>query len=303
MSEILRPLLVLLIMLSVYGCLLFPFTFYMGQKPIEEKLGYVPSANLLRYISADHKELFGASLVMKVTMYFGGLVEKQQANLIVQPPDYQGMSRMLHGAVKLDPYNMDAYYFAQAFLTWDVKQYKLANDLLDYGMRYRTWDWYLPFFAGFNSAYFLKDYTAAARYYQRAGELSGSDLSKLLAGRYLRESGQTDLAIAYLSAMERGEKNRALKQTFRTRMKAFREARRIELARDRYRETTGRAPLSVEQLHGEGYLDPPPVDPYGGHFYLEPDGRVATTSKFAFAGVKNNKATKGTDSGDTNERH
>src|ERR1035437_4961022 len=51
-------------------------------------------------------------------------------------------------------------------------------------MKYRTWDWQLPFFAGFNSAFFLKDYAAAARYYQRAGELSGSDLSRLLAGRY-----------------------------------------------------------------------------------------------------------------------
>lgn len=300
MSEILRPLLVLLIMLSVYGWLLFPFTSYMGQKPIEEKLGYVPSANLLRYISADHKELVGASLVMKVTMYFGGLVEKQQANMIVQPPDYQGMSRMLHGAVKLDPYNMDAYYFAQAFLTWDVKQYKLANALLDYGMKYRTWDWYLPFFAGFNSAYFLKDYAAAARYYQRAGELSGSDLSKLLAGRYMQESGQTEIAIAYLTAMEKGEKNQALKSTFRTRLYAFKEVRRIELARDRYRDVVGKLPQSVEQLHMKGFLAPAPVDPYGGTFYLEPDGRVATTSKFAYAGAKQNSSQG---SGEYNERH
>lgn len=285
--------------LVLYALLIIPFTSNLRNRPFVEKLGYVPSVTALKSVAADHKELVAASLVLKVSMYFGGLIDKAE-NQVVVPPDYQTMSRMLHGATKLDPYNMDAYYFAQAFLTWDVKQYKLANDLLDYGMRYRTWDWYLPFFAGFNSAYFLKDYTAAARYYQRAGELSGSDLSKLLAGRYLRESGQTELAIAYLSAMERGEKNRALKQTFHTRLKAFREARRIELARERYREATGRAPLSVEQLHGEGYLDPPPVDPYGGHFYLEPDGRVATTSKFAFAGVKKSNSRY---SGETNERH
>jgi tetratricopeptide (TPR) repeat protein len=110
---------------------------------------------------------------------------------------------MIHGAVQLDPYNMDAYYFGQAILVWDVGKVELANELLDYGMRFRTWDWYLPFFAGFNQAYFLKDYTKAARYYDRAGELSGSDLFKNLAGRYLQESGKTDLALAYLSAMEK----------------------------------------------------------------------------------------------------
>jgi hypothetical protein len=35
-----------------------------------------------------------------------------------------------------------------------------------------------------------------------------------------------------------------------------------------------------------GLLTPPPIDPYGGQFYMEPDGKVTTTSKFAFAGVK-----------------
>jgi hypothetical protein len=118
-------------------------------------------------------------------MYFGGLIEKSE-NQFTVPPDYMAMSRLLHGSVKLDPYNMDAYYFAQSFLTWDVHQFQLANKLLDYGMSYRTWDWYLPFFAGFNSAFFLKDYATAAKYYKRAGELSGSDLSRLLAGAICR---------------------------------------------------------------------------------------------------------------------
>ena len=286
MSALQRPLIILLASLVAYGVVLGPFTAYMKQKPIEEKLGYLPSTNVLRYASADHKELMGALLVMKVIMYFGGIAEKQQANVIVQPPDYARMSGILHGAVKLDPYNMDAYYFAQSFLTWEVKQYKIANDLLDYGMKYRTWDWMLPFFAGFNSSYFMKDYPAAAKYYQLAGELSGSDLSKLLAGRYLQESGQTELAIVYLSTMEKGERNQAVKKNYQTRLAAFKEVHRIELARDRYKEARGQLPKTVEQLLQDGFLAPVPVDPYGGQFYFEPDGKVATTSKFAFAGVK-----------------
>lgn len=289
----------LLISLLLYCTLITPFTAYLHDKPFVEKLGYVPSVTAFKTIAADHKEMVAASLVLKVLMYFGGLVEKSE-NQVAIPPDYMSMSRLLHGAVKLDPYNMDAYYFAQAFLTWDVKQYKLANALLDYGMQYRTWDWYLPFFAGFNSAYFLKDYAAAARYYQRAGELSGSDLFKNLAGRYLQESGQTEMAIAYLSAMAKGEKNQALKKTYLTRLNAFRETRRIEMARDRYREATGKAPQSVEQLLREGYLTPPPVDPYGGRFFLEPDGKVTTSSRYAYAGARVNIKRN---SGEMNERH
>lgn len=278
---------ILLLGLACYGLLILPFSTYMRNKPIEEKLGYVPSIKLLKPLSADQKELVGASLVMKVLMYFGGIVAEVEAGrMISEPPDLQGMSRILHGAVQLDPYNMDAYYFAQGFLTWDARQFKVANNLLEYGMKYRTWDWYLPFFAGFNSAYFLKDYTKAAAYYKRAGELSGSDLHKSLAGRYLQESGQTDLAIAYLSAMEKGEKNSAMKKNYQVRLAAFKEVRRIELARDRFAQEKDAMPQSVEQLQQTGYLQPAPVDPYGGRFYLDPSGKVATTSKFAFAPQK-----------------
>lgn len=273
------------ICLVLYLLLIVPFTTYLKNKPFVEKLGYVPAVSVLKSVAADQKELAAASLVLKVMMYFGGLIEKSENQFLV-PPDYKSMSRLLHGAVKLDPYNMDAYYFAQSFLTWDVKQYKLANDLLDYGMTYRTWDWYLPFFAGFNSAYFLHDYSKAADYYKRAGELSGSDLYKSLAGRYMQESGQTDLAIAYLSVMAKSARNPAVKKTYLTRLTAFKEVRRIEAARDRFRESRGAMPARIDQLIGAGFLSPAPTDPYGGEFYLESDGKVATTSKFAFGAAK-----------------
>jgi tetratricopeptide (TPR) repeat protein len=253
----------------------------MRNKPYAEKLGYVPRGEVLRYLSADQKELVAASLVMKVLFYFGSLVDKSFNKLDI-PPDYPAMSRSIHTVVKLDPYNMDAYYFAQATLVWDAKQVQIATELLEYGMRYRTWDFYLPFFAGFNYAYFLKDYAKAAVYYKRAGELSGSELSISLAGRYLYESGKSEMAIAYLSAMEKGARDPAIRKTFQIRIQAFKEGRRIELAREEYIRKTGHPPVSVEDLLHRGYLKDLPVDPYGGTFYLEADGSVRSTSKFAF---------------------
>jgi hypothetical protein len=278
------PVSLLLSGLLLYGLLIGPFTAYMRNKPIEEKLGYVPSIKLLKPLSADQKELTAASLVFKVMMYFGGLVGKADHGILIeQQPDLQGMSRLLHNAVRLDPYNMDAYYFAQGFLTWDARQFRVANDLLDYGMKYRNWDWQLPFFAGFNHAFFLKEYVRAAEYYKKAGVLSGNALHINLAGRYMQESGQTDLAIAYLSGMVRTATHQSVRQSYEVRLKAFLELQKIEQARDRFREKQGVLPDSVEQLLQQGYLNPTPVDPYGGRFYLESSGKVATTSKFAFA--------------------
>jgi len=271
----------LLLLLLLYGAVLFPFTAYMKDKPFVEKMGYVPKGEVLKYVTADQKQLVASGLVMKVLMYFRSLVDRS-INKVNVPVDYPAMSRTIHAAVKLDPYNMDAYYFAQAVLVWDVKQVALANELLEYGMKYRTWDFYLPFFAGFNYAYFLKDYEKAAKYYRMAGDLSGSELYINLAGRYMYESGQSDMAIDYLAAMEKSAGNDAVKKTLQTRLQALKEARRVEQARDRFRLEKGRLPASVDELLRSGCLAEPPVDPYGGIFYLQPDGKVESTSKFAF---------------------
>lgn len=273
--------LLLVCLLILYFAVLIPFTTYLKNKPYEEKIGYMPRGEVLRFISADQKEILAASIVMKVLSYFGSLVDKS-FNKLDTPPDYQTISRSLHTAVKLDPYNMDAYYFAQATLVWEAKQVQLASDLMEYGMRYRTWDFYLPFFAGFNYAYFMKDYAKAAEFYKRAAELSGAELFINLAGRYLYESGKSKMAIDYLTVMEKGASTPAIKKTFQIRLQAIKEGRRIELAREQYISATGHAPTTVEELLRTGYLANAPVDPYGGRFYLEPDGSVRSTSKFAF---------------------
>jgi len=288
------PAILLVSGLLAYCLLISPFVQYMRNKPIEEKLGFVPSVKLIKPFSADQKELVGVSLVMKVLMYYGGVIDRVTSSPeLAEQADLQGMSRLLHGAVQLDPYNMDAYYFAQGFLTWDARQFKVANDLLEYGMKYRKWDWYLPFFSGFNHAYFLKDYAKAAELYKRAGDLSGVNLYKSLAGRYMQESGQTELAIVYLTAMDKNEKNPAMKKSYQTRLKAFREVRRIEVARDLFSQKHRALPASVDQLVKTGLLRPVPVDPYGGRFYLEEDGKVKSTSKFAFPVTKGETSNAG----------
>jgi hypothetical protein len=267
--------LLMALLLGLYLVVLAPFTGYMKNKPYAERLGLIPRAEFLKVVSADQKQLLGAAITARVILYFGSLMGKGHSQ-IATPADYPAMSRAIHAALNLDPYNMDGYYFAQAILAWDVKQYQLANNLLENGMKYRTWDWYLPFFAGFNYGFFLKDYSKAAQMYKRAGELSG---------RYMHQSGQTELAIAYLTMMEKGARDPAIRKSFQLRLQAFKAAYLIERARDRFKAERRTLPARIEELVAAGYLKQLPVDPYGGRFYLEPDGSVSTTSKFSAAGA------------------
>jgi tetratricopeptide (TPR) repeat protein len=274
--------LLLFLMLGSYALLILPFTSYMQSKPFFEKLGTLPRIEVIKFVAADQKELVGAGLVLKVMVYFGGLMSNETGKYKL-PPEYQTMSKIIHGAVKLDPYNMDAYYFAQALLVWDTAAYRIATDLLVYGMKYRTWDWYLPFFAGFNSAYFLKEYDNAAVYYKKAAELSGEPLFATLAGRYMQKSGKTDMAIAYLATMVKSAKNPSIRKSYQVRLSAFKAVRVVEAAIESYSQRIGTPPPSLESIMAAGFLKQIPEDPYGGRFYITNDGRVATTSEFSFS--------------------
>jgi tetratricopeptide (TPR) repeat protein len=284
-------------LLASYLIVIIPFSGYMRNKPFVEKIGYIPQAEVLRFFAADQKIQVANLLTMKALMYYGSLIEKNQAKYNI-PPDYFSIYKTVETAVKLDPYNLDGYYFVQAVIAWDAKRIKESNALLEYGVKYRTWDYQLPFFLGFNYGYFLKDYPNAAKYYQRAAELSGEPLLSNIAGRYMYESGRTDAALAYLGAMEKGARSDAIRKSFQVRMAAFREVRRVEAAITQYRSQYGVVPRTIDELRQRGCLDEPPVDPYGGKFYIDDKGQVRTTSKFAYAGVG-----KDVKQGNPNERH
>jgi tetratricopeptide (TPR) repeat protein len=278
--EMKRFAVLLCVLVLCYLVVISPFTSYMNKKPLVERLGYVPNAEILKLLSGDQRQFISAALILEAMTYYGGLT----GSPVPAEPDYDAIYKLVENAVKLDPYNMDSYYFGQAVLVWDYKKVRAANELLRFGMKYRTWDFYLPFFAGFNYAYFLKDYENAARYYKRVGDLTGSELPINLAGRYMYESGRTDLAIAYLSMMEKGARNEAIKKAFQTRLKAFQEVRKIEQAIKKYRRVTGQYPPSLAILLKGRYLERLPVDPYGGKFYIDAEGKVSSTSRFAFGG-------------------
>lgn len=267
----------------IYLFLVGPFATSLKARPVMEKLGYLPEAKALKLMVADHRSLCSEWTVLKVLFYYGGIIKPVNGPLqYTTPPEYLGMFRMLQTALRLDPYNMDAYYFAQAVFTWDVGRIREVNNMLDYGMRYRTWDYQLPFFAGFNTAYFLKDYPKAALYMKRAAELSGEPLFTTLAARYFYESGREDLGILFLDSMQRGVKEDRIRKVLRVRREALASVRVIRSAVNNFRARTGKYPVTVEELVTHGYLDRVPEDPYGGKFYLTAQGLVESTSNFAF---------------------
>jgi hypothetical protein len=256
----------------------------LRQRPVDVKLGPVLSPTLVKLFADEYATTLAIRSVVRVMFYFGSFFG-ETPNAIQESPEYASMYNHLIQAVKLDPYNLDAYYFAQASFTWEVGRAREVNQMLDYGMKYRTSDYMLPFYAGFNSAYFLHDYAAAARYFQVAADRSGNSLFANLAARYFHESGQTALGLAFLDTMIDGAKDKRTRLIYEKRRDALLAIRLVEQALARYRQQNNHDPKGVDELLAGEFLAARPVDPYGGTIYLDDTGAVRTTSKFSTAHV------------------
>lgn len=272
------------ILLLVFFMLLFWSTprlsGLMANRPALIKLGFTPPPTILKLSVAEYRYTVAEIITLKVLMYFGSLVAQWKDQNFL-PPEYFNMFRTLDSALHLDPYNADIYYFAQAVFTWDVGRVEDVNRFLEYGMKYRTWDPMLPFFAGFNAAYFLRDYDTAASHMQLAAEISGNPSMARLASRYYYESGRPEIAVPFLEEMIRSAPSRREADLYRLRRDALASVKILQDAVIVYRNKIGRFPDHLLDLQASGVLKDLPKDPYGGCFYIDDVGQVKSTSKFA----------------------
>jgi hypothetical protein len=269
------------ILLCSYLAIIVPFSTSMLQRPIAVKLGGLPEAGPLKVLTGDQRYLMAEYATVRVLFYYGTLVEMFSRKVRLQP-EYRNMFQTLQTASRLDPWNADVYYFTQAAFTWELNKVDEVNALLKYGMAYRTWDYQLPFWAGFNAAYFKKDYAAAAPLFKRAAELSGHELLGNLTARYFYEAGENRLALNFIETMQKRATDANVVAVYETRKRAIVAVMTIQEAIARYRSRFGKPPSRISDLTAAGILKEVPQDPYRGTFYLDEKGAVRSTSKFAF---------------------
>jgi tetratricopeptide (TPR) repeat protein len=246
-------------------------------QPPEARLGFFPPAPVIKVLAADQYQFLSQVISLQCVFYFGSLVERRE-----QMPNWRNIYRALFTATRLDPYNMDSYYFAQAVLAWEAKMIPEVIELLEYGFQHRPWDFHLPYFISFDYAFFLKDYKRAGEYLAKVAELKPEvEWYATLAARYFYEGGTTALALAYLKDMIPEARNEAIRKRMITRAEAFEKILQIEKAVLAYTNRFQTEPKKLEDLVKTGLLIKIPADPYGGSFYLDDEGRVRTTSRLA----------------------
>jgi len=223
-------------------------------------------------------------LFLKIATFVGG---RSGSGKLLNEEDWHFVAQSLDVVTDLDPYFVDPYMLAEGLLAWDAGKPDIANQLLVKGMKYRTSDWRLPFFVGFNSFYFLKDYGTASKFIMEASQLPGSPAYlATLGARLAYYGGKSKTALLFLKEMLADTDDTMMKKRLQMRLQALERAVLIEEALDKFKVKEGRMPKELTELVTFGYLIVLPPDPYGGKWGVLKNGRVFSTSKFANAPQK-----------------
>ena len=261
--------------------------FLLGKASIESKTlptdagsGFVLPSSVLKITSFEFKGIVSDLLFIKAMVFMGSTYERKE-DPRVNPDEWHWLDKSLTASTDLDPYFVDPYYLANAHMTWEGGMIHETNILLEKGTRYRDWDWLLPFYAGFNSFFFLHDNAKAAEFLVTASQRPGPSEQLLsLASRLAFKEKMTENAILYLEAIAKKTEDERLKKDYETRVRALQARLLLERAVSVYKERFGRVPVSLKQMIEKGTIKEVPLDPYGGIFTVSRDGGISCTSDY-----------------------
>jgi len=213
------------------------------------------------------------------SMVFIGTIQQRKDKPQVKEWEWQWWIKTLDMATDLDPYFFDPYYYANAFLPWEAGKAEEANRLLEKGIRYRDWDWMLPFFAGFNNFFFLQNDVKAAELLMEASRRPGGDpMLASIAARLAYKGNRTETAIYFLEQTAKNTEDINVKKRFETRIQALQSILFLDNAVAAFKKKYRKSPAVIEELVNKNIINQLPGDPYGGTYYLAEGGKVRSTT-------------------------
>jgi len=259
------------------------------QKKFEEKrstlleesgIGYLIPSEFITTASLEFKGIVSDFLYLKMSTYLGGkivnkeMMDRSQADFFYNAADI---------ITSLDPWFWDAYLMSSMLLAWDFNRADLATKLLKKATTYRTWDFNPPYYLGFYHYYFLKDNATASTYLMEAARRGGGPGFLIpLATRLSVYQNSLTPAILLLEEQLKTTQDPFMVKHLGTRLKVIITLDKLEKKVAEYKKRNGHFPEKLSDLLSDKLIGNLPEDPYGGKFYILPNGRVFTTSKLRF---------------------
>ena len=222
---------------------------------------------VMKIVAGEFKGLMADLLVMEIGAYIGAGTEKSDA-------DWQRVAFHFSQAMALDPYFVQTYRLAQAYLP-TAGLVQEANALLEIARQHLPWDWQPGFFIGFNYFNDLKNYSKASEYLLETSKMKGAPpMLGTLGARLAQKSGQTVTAIAFLKSMYGNpDYDEEAKNLISVRINVLEGVLILERAIEIYKRRFGHPISTLEDLVSSGILKQLPVHGEMGEFRYV-DGKI-----------------------------
>ena len=246
----------------------------------ETTKGYIIPSQFSGPAALEFKGLVSDFLYLKISTYIGGKIMNRKKMDSSHADFFYQAANII---TDLDPYFWDAYLMTSMFLAWDFGRVDLANRLLKKATIHRTWDFKPPYYLGFYSYYFLKDNATASQYLMEAARRGGGTSLVPLATRLSVHQNDLAPAILLLKEQLKMTQDPFMSMHLRTRLQVIITLDRLEKKVVEFKKHHGHFPKKISELLAAKLIDHIPEDPYGGKFYIKPDGHVYTTSNLRFS--------------------
>ncbi|MBF0495763.1 MAG: hypothetical protein HQK58_04195 [Deltaproteobacteria bacterium] len=267
-----RWLTLIVILLAIQVTSLTKLRIYYKQTEDIQRTIPLPSENFLKLIRLEFSGLLSDCIFMQAQETLGNRQTRE-----ITPETSNLVMALIDRTVAIDPYFLDPYYLAQAFV-WSSKgpdEISRINQLLISGAGYRTWDPDLLFYAGFNCYFFLKDYRQAGDLFSQAAKIPGgwTGLAGLAAKMY-QKGRDTASGIVLLKSMLLRTTDKEIRKYLEARLDLYQKMYYLESAVQVYQERFLTPPRQIEELVAAGIIPSVPVSPKGQKFYLDIQGNV-----------------------------
>jgi len=275
------PFAVMLAMIPAYVASLSSLSLMHHSLPKGDDASPVLPAAVLKITSLEHDGVTADFLYLRGLVFYGSTYEGEgKTQRAVKGWEYTWLYHTLKAATDLDPYFLDPYFFANSVLVWDAGRVREANALLEKGSHYRDWDYWLPFYLGFNYYYFLNDNVKASASLMEASKRPGAgSFIPFFAARIAYKGNRTENAIIFLEGVLKTTKDESMRKDYETRLETFKRILFLEKGVVVYQKKVGKTPENLNALVEQQIIGRIPEDPYGGKFYIDKDGSIKTTSE------------------------
>ena len=239
--------------------------------PVSDRILYINSGGVLAKAALSYNALLADAYWVRALQHYGG--DRLRPG---QGRRYDLLYPLLDLTTSLDPYFMAAYRFGAIFLAepypGGAGRPELAIELLQKGVAATPRKWEYCHDIGFIYYWHLHDYTRAADWFQRGGDMpDGPWWLKTYAAVMLTRGGDRQASRFMWQQILQTADNDWLKENAQVRLMQLDALDQIDLLGrvvSEFRRRNGRLPETWEELVASGALRGVPTDPTGTPYTL-----------------------------------